>query len=48
MVAIKVGKICVYLEDPIGLNESDAANVDDIASASQERPALHPGNDIVE
>ncbi len=48
VAAIKVGKVCINLEDPIGLDEEDAANVDEIASATQKRLALHPRNDIVE
>lgn len=34
VVAVEVGEIRVYLEDPIGLNEGDAANIDEIASPS--------------
>ena len=48
VLAVEEGEIRIYLEDPIGLNEGDATNIDETASASQERPALHPRNDIVE
>ena len=48
VAAIEEGEVRIDLEDPIGLDEEDAANVDEIAPATQERLALHPRNDIVE
>lgn len=48
VAAIEVGEVRIYLQDPVGLDEDDAANVEEAAPASQERLALHPRNDIME
>lgn len=48
IVGIKVGEISVYLQDPIRLDESDAANIYQVASASKEWLRLYPRNDVVE
>ena len=44
---VEVGKVGVYLEDPIWLDEDHGSNVDQGNSAAEEGFILHPGHHIM-
>ena len=48
VAAVEVGKVRINLQDPVRLDEKDATDVDEVASAPQEWLALHPRNDVME
>jgi hypothetical protein len=44
---IKIGKVGIYLEDPVGLDEYDSTDIYGIISLRKEGLVLHPGNNVV-
>lgn len=44
---IKKGKVGVYLQHPVRLDDDDAPEIDQAGSSRQERSALHPPDQVV-
>lgn len=44
---VEVGEICVDFQDPVWPAEDHGYDIDEGDFSRQERPVLHPGNDVV-